>query len=403
MSGFTALGDALAGPDRALSYAKGLQYGANTQAALTLARERAQKAQARDGLMDSLASLIPDENERRGVTALIQGDVDPRQVSGYNLQTQERGFRDSAAGVDGSDFATGNRRLMGVATGPVSRFDSAGEGLLQDKLSNEGPGVTRLGDALIDQRTQQARLDEERRLNPDKFRSAGNPFIITPAGPFTKSTDAAGNPVLAPALGPDGKPVPFAAGVADIAGARTAATTTAKQRAIAREALPGRVNDIDTFRTNINTLLAKPGFDTIYGSVAGRAPVQAVTGVVSQDAADAIAARKQLQSQSFGVAIQKMRGLGALSNAEGLKVESALSRAMDPTISPQEARVAFGELQVQLNQLERVAREEAGDASVDEIMGVRTLPSFDTPEAAEAANLPAGTTIMVGGRKAVVE
>jgi hypothetical protein len=125
-----------------------------------------------------------------------------------------------------------------------------------------------------------------------------------------------------------------------------------------------------------------------------------VTGVVSQDAADAIAARKQLGSQAFGVAIQKMRGLGALSNAEGLKVENALTRAMDSTISPQEARIAFGELQTQLNELERVARTEAGDQAVDEVMGVQTLPQFP-----DAASLPPGFKgrAIIGGRAATVQ
>lgn len=386
MAGFADLGAMFAGNDagNSLSYAKGLSLGANTENALAQARERVQKNTALDKLGAVMGGFgITDPGQATAYATAAQAGIDPTQMLSARLKQDEAGTRSRIATDMTVDDTLAQRLLLSLASGPVQPFESVGEGQQQNILHPEqGVTTTPLGQALIGQRTQSAMLDEEKRLHPERFQSA-SPFIVTPGGVFTKTPPAAPGaaPTLAPTLGPNGKPIDYASAVADVSGAKTGASTAAKLTATNRSALPGKLNDIDSFRTNINGLLAQPGFDKIYGHIAGRFP--GTVGAVSQDAANAMAARKQLESQSFGVAIQKMRGLGQLSNAEGLKVQSALSRAMEPTISPEEARAAFTELQVQINNLENVARKEAGDSAVDSIMNL-------APAGAPAGAAPTG-------------
>lgn len=399
MAGFEDIGAALVGNEggNALSYAKGLQYGANTQAALAMARERVSKNLARENLDQSLSGLIPDANRRRGYVSLIQSDTNPAQLFDAELKRNELGVRQGILNPEKTDTDR-QLSLLSLANGPVKPFESLGDGQFQNILHpDQGVQQTALADALVDKNLMAARLDEEKRLHPEKFQTA-SPFLVTPGGPLTKGRDANGNPTLTPSLGTDGKPLPYAAGVADIAGARAGAAKEATMRAANRVALPGRVNDIAQFNTNLDNFAKQPGFDSVYGNLVGTDLGQKGMGLLSQDAQNAMAARDTLKSQAFTVAIQKMKGLGSLSNAEGLKVEAAMSRLFNPKISPAEARIAMAELKAQLANLENVARKEAGDGAVDAI--TNQAQSFATE-----ADVPAdfkGRAI-IGGRAATVE
>jgi predicted negative regulator of RcsB-dependent stress response len=167
-------------------------------------------------------------------------------------------------------------------------------------------------------------------------------------------------------------------------------------------AMPSTLNTIDQFSSDVTNLLQQPGFDAIYGHIAGTNVGQAALQLSSQDAANAIAARDQVQAEAFQVAIQKMRGLGQLSNQEGLKVQNAFTRAVSHRISSPEARKAWMETLTHLDTLKKVARQEGGPnwASVldNGAPAAPSVPTFATEAEAAAAGLPSGTRVIIGGQ-----
>ena len=155
-------------------------------------------------------------------------------------------------------------------------------------------------------------------------------------------------------------------GQATIEGAKTGAKEKAKDTVEAQTNLGSAIDEIDKMRTNVNALLNAPGFKTIYGASGLIDPRNYYPG---SDAANAGAMREQLSSQAFGISIQKMRGLGQLSDAEGKKITAAYTRATNPKISDQEARKAWNEVLEGLDLAERRAKEKAnvstGSGSID--------------------------------------
>lgn len=168
-----------------------------------------------------------------------------------------------------------------------------------------------------------------------------------------------------------------AANKSTVAGAEAGAKTTATATAENKMALGSTLDDIQKMRTNVDNLLASPGFDTIYGASSVIDPRNYIRGT---DASDAQAKRDQLSAEAFSTTIQKMRGLGALSNAEGEKVTAAYTRATKPGISDKEARIAWGEVKGYLDSAEKRAMEKAGVASPSV-----TTPKTSTETAAQRA------------------
>lgn len=357
MAGWDQLGAALTGNDAGneLAYARGASISANTQNALAEARERVAKNQAREVLGSQLtAAGLPQNIANASATGLSAG-AGLGDVLGMLGKQQEQTFRADAANPD-TPFPVANRRLMGVASGPVERFASAGEGLIQDKFSDAAPVTSALGDALIDQRHAAAALDNERRTNPAAFRTT----TAVPGG--GKIVQVGGVPFVFKGMNEDGTPNMVA--LADVktvtdnigatTGAKVEATGGAKATIAAKTGLPGIENDIDNMVSNINNLLSAPGFDRNYG-VTGAFP-----SIPGGDAANAAALRDQVSSQSFQVSIQKMRGLGALSDAEGKKVQAAFTAAAEPGLSAPVARDRYKVALAQLENLRTIARQEAG-------------------------------------------
>jgi len=120
-------------------------------------------------------------------------------------------------------------------------------------------------------------------------------------------------------------------------------------------ALPGKEEKVATFLADIDAFLADPGFTEVYGKsgsayeLAGRlapASYQQAKGRLNT-----------LDAQTFGLAIEQMKGLGALSNAEGQKVQAAYTRATNPLIDEDDARVAWEEVK---NRLDRAQQKASG-------------------------------------------
>ncbi len=90
-----------------------------------------------------------------------------------------------------------------------------------------------------------------------------------------------------------------------------------------REKVSGAESAASTIDNMLNTadrVLKNPALNSVLGSVQGRLPA-----VMSDDASDAIELIDTLGSQSFLSQLPSMKGLGALSEKEGEKLQSALT------------------------------------------------------------------------------
>lgn len=92
------------------------------------------------------------------------------------------------------------------------------------------------------------------------------------------------------------------------------------------EAIRGKTAEVESARFNIDNMLntadrvlKNKSLNSVLGSIQGRLPA-----VLSDEANDAIALIDTLGSQAFLSQIPNVKGLGALSNAEGEKLQSAL-------------------------------------------------------------------------------
>jgi hypothetical protein len=91
---------------------------------------------------------------------------------------------------------------------------------------------------------------------------------------------------------------------------------TVRERVATAEA--GATN-IDNMLNTIQRIKLNPRLNDVLGAVEGRLPA-----ITSDDSADAIALIDTLGSQAFLAQIPNIKGMGALSNAEGEKLQSAL-------------------------------------------------------------------------------
>lgn len=148
-------------------------------------------------------------------------------------------------------------------------------------------------------------------------------------------------------------------GKSAIEGGKKAAEVKAGAQAQAEVDLGSNLDEIQKMKEGVSGFLSAPGFKTVYGITRPAAFIPAT------DAADAEARRNQLEAQSFGISIQKMRGLGQLSEAEGKKVTAAYTRAINPSQSAKAAREAWIEVNRYLNVAEKRAFEKAGKTQPD--------------------------------------
>jgi hypothetical protein len=138
-----------------------------------------------------------------------------------------------------------------------------------------------------------------------------------------------------------------------IAAARASGAATGGAQGAAAAGLPDALADINKMRRDIQGFVSHPGFSTVYG----KSRVGAF--IPGTEAAGAEGRRRTLDAQAFGVTIQKMRGLGALSNAEGQKVTEAFTHATNPRISEEEAKKAWDDVLYYLDLAEQRANQKA--------------------------------------------
>lgn len=146
-------------------------------------------------------------------------------------------------------------------------------------------------------------------------------------------------------------------GKSAIEGGKKAAEVKAGAQAQAQVDLGSNLDEINKMREGVSGLVNSKGFDTIYGLSGKISPSVYIPGT---EASNSEARRAQLEAATFEISIQKMKGLGQLSDAEGKKVTAAYTRAINTKQSAPAARQAWAEVQRYLDLAEKRANQKAG-------------------------------------------
>lgn len=391
MDGWEQLGAAFGG-DSEKSYQEGLALGAKTEDALASARERVERNAARARMGAHLHAAGVDENTANAAATALTAGADLTDPIQLMLKNQEFGFR-AKAGDPNVPLDEGQRALLGVASGPVEPIYKIGNrafNKFETPQNIEDLGATFGGDTGSSAFMQSARafglLNPDGSISPENRALAyeilrntdkafdvggvpmirsGNPFGA-PGGAVQPAVPLSAPPQGAQAAGPTAAAsAPTAAPLAnaDQVAANAAVIASAKERGqIAGRNAAGLESTnatIDKFDKDIDTFLSMPGFKGLYGNLQGTDAGKMVTGLLDQDVANARAAFDSLGGEAFLASIQKMRGFGQLSNQEGAKVQTALTRALDSRLSEAEAQRAWREVKTHLAELKRVAATES--------------------------------------------
>lgn len=372
MSGFDALGDLIGGGLEARkenAFQNGRYRSAQTEDALTNARVNQAKAmqveaenKARSDLAAAqVAGSVDYSNPSSDfITQALLGGLgaDLPHAGEFNMQAQQYRNRDTLGDPTASALARtrAGDAVEGKFDGDLKSVGSNGYYNVTDDTPElsvmAGLSTGRLPSSAIQNynfRTGLQTPEQVAQFNEDvraaKIVNAGgvnyrvpgvNPNGATPAQAVVGREETAGN-----------------------AGAIQHAKTTAQTQAKLAVALPGVVESLDQFQTDIDAFLTAPGFDMSYGksgAAAGMLPPIAQP----EEYRNAIALRSTLGGEAFQNSIQKMRGLGALSNAEGEKVQVALTAALDPNQDEAQAAKSWAILKTRLDRFRKIAEVEAG-------------------------------------------
>ena len=217
-------------------------------------------------------------------------------------------------------------------------------------------------------------------------------------------------------------------------------TDVGEQTANAITDLPTIISNAQTASETIKNLSASEGLDRNLGMMSY------FPNVAGSKASDAANLMEQLQGKTFLEAYQTLKGAGQITNIEGEKASQAIA-ALKTSQSPESYRKNLQDLQEVIDAGVMRAQQAArgnfsanpyinpnagqGNPAINQDysqiqpvlesdmnatvpqgnvmppapmggMGEQPL-SFNTPQEAEQANLPIGTVIMIGGRKAVIE
>lgn len=413
MSGFEALGDLIGGgleSRKENAFQQGRYRAAQTEDALTNARvnqakalqaEAENNARAEIAAMQATAPIDYSNPSADFLTQALLGGVgkDLPSISNFRLGGQEYRNRQTLGDPNApalnrsraSDAVQGKFEgdLQAVGSkGYYNRTDDTPELSVMAGLDNGVAGVSgpvqnynfRAG-----LKTPAEQLLFDQMVRQDKVFNAGGVQYVKPG---VSTPDSA--PV---------KPLVDVQTTANNAAAIAGAKTTAVTQSKLANALPGVIESLDTFKASIDDFLAQPGYDMLYGKSGAAASL--LGPLAPEDYRNAKAAIDNLKGQAFQNAVQKMRGLGALSNAEGEKVMVALTAALDTNQDEASAARNFALLQSRLDRLRQVAEIEAGLRDVPGTnvgAGAAAAPrSFNTEEEAAAAGLAPGTKVIIGG------
>lgn len=115
-------------------------------------------------------------------------------------------------------------------------------------------------------------------------------------------------------------------------------TAMGKAEAANQVAEPAAAADRQRLSDNIDSLLAQPNFDDIYGTVAGVTPDLMPASVNARAAANQVVNQLSLENRN------KMKGQGQISDYEGKLLAAAATKLSNPRISAKEARQELAKL-----------------------------------------------------------
>jgi hypothetical protein len=385
-SGWGALGAVLGGDSEA-AYQQGRLMGAKTEEALAAARERVNKNAARQRIAQTAEAAGTPAAQAKLLGDAAVGDIDLGQQFGGLLKQQEYGFNQQIADPN-VPLDQAQRMVLTKSTNPVEPLYKVGGGYANK--FDSGAGITPLGksagqegggsSAAMQYLRAAGALDEFGLVKPgwEKFAwrvqnpqqrvikvngvdqiVSDNPWEDAPGAPGAPPAAAA---PPAPSVHTTAFSTPESEAAA--AGQRKSAEEQGQMQGKVAAGLPDALADIDKMEKAVSQFTAMPGFSGAYGNLQGTAPGQIISGVASQDIANAQAALENIGAQAFGVGIQKMVGLGQLSNAEGSRIIAAYTRALNPKIGEDEARAAWGEVVQRLGVARQLLQQKAHAAPV---------------------------------------
>ena len=169
----------------------------------------------------------------------------------------------------------------------------------------------------------------------------------------------------------------FARGFATASG-----STSGTAKAEAQVQYPQVVDRLNESIAVIDRTLAMPNFDDAFGVIASRTPT------VVQETKDVEISIEQIQKGQFLAAIDQLRGLGALSNAEGAAATAAqtnLNLAMSPAAARRE-----------LNRLKQIMETGKQRALAKTIVDENYVPQYIKDYEAQKSGSGSGTVIING-------
>jgi hypothetical protein len=163
----------------------------------------------------------------------------------------------------------------------------------------------------------------------------------------------------------------------------------AERESAAQSQSMGRVAAFDSALDTLDIIAKHPGKKDVVGALTG--------GVMSiipgTNAAGFASQLETFKAQTFIPQVSALKGMGALSDAEGKKLTAAVG-ALDTKMKPAEFDASLNRIRSDL---------EAAKQRAAKMPGMSTGNVFNSVEEATRANLPKGTIITIGGRRAVVE
>ena len=163
----------------------------------------------------------------------------------------------------------------------------------------------------------------------------------------------------------------------------------AEREAAAQSQSMGRVAAFDSALDTLDIIAKHPGKKDVVGALTGGV----MSIVPGTNAAGFASQLETFKAQTFIPQVSALKGMGALSDAEGKKLTAAVG-ALDTKMKPAEFDASLNRIRSDL---------EAAKQRAMKMPGMSTGTSFNSVEEATRANLPKGTIITIGGRRAVVE
>jgi 3D (Asp-Asp-Asp) domain-containing protein len=133
----------------------------------------------------------------------------------------------------------------------------------------------------------------------------------------------------------------------------------------------------------MDNLVKHPGFEAAVGSGFSKTVLRQDEAIRGSDRAGAEAMIAQLKGQAFLNAIQQLRGLGALSDAEGAKLQQAAAR-LDPNQKESDFKAALAEYRA-------IVQKGVDDAAAILAKKAGSAPAAGSPAPAAGSTAPAAT------------